>query len=251
MYQVECTLFDENVSSQIMLVMDTCDNRKYIWKAIRDNGDTSQVDSDAFYLGNIVHENVIKAYGMVNIQGRSGILLARAEGGDLLDIISNYGRPTEFVMRNVAACMIKALDHIHNCGVIHRDVKPDNILSMCLESEFSGRYCVLSDFGCAAMIGQCRGVCGSSVYRAPEMYDAEFYGSSVDMWALGITLFACVAGVYPFPYLPRNEEEAEMPEIWDVSYECQDFISRLLQFDVAERMTTQEAMSHAWLVNLM
>jgi formylglycine-generating enzyme required for sulfatase activity len=99
------------------------------------------------------------------------------------------------LLRDVAL----ALGHAHQRGVVHRDVKPDNILI-----DPAGRVRV-ADFGLAFMAGQDRltqtgAMVGTPYYMAPETYAGErgLSGPPADVWALGVMLYRCLTGVYPF-----------------------------------------------------
>ena len=99
------------------------------------------------------------------------------------------------LLRDVAL----ALGHAHERGVVHRDVKPDNILI-----DRAGRVRV-ADFGLAFMTGQDRltqtgAMVGTPYYMAPETYAGErgLSGPPADVWALGVMLYRCLTGVYPF-----------------------------------------------------
>lgn len=239
------TVFDANPDSVIMEIMSREDRKKYIWKVACKNSRADQVDNDAAYLPIVIHDNVLKSHGMLELDGYRGLLLDRAEGGDLLDSIGKG--MSESVVKNIARCMVQALCHVHNCNVIHRDVKPDNILFMRSEDVATGLHCVLSDFGCAGT-GICRGQCGSGAYMAPEMYLGKRYNGSVDMWSLGVTLFTCLCAKYPYAKIPESQRMAKVPTIEGVSDECVCFIEDLLQFNPYDRMSAPDALEHEWLL---
>lgn len=90
--------------------------------------------------------------------------------------------------------MVDALEFIHNAGLCHRDLKPDNIL---LDKDFNIK---LADFGFAkALTGWLKTKIGTIPYQAPEINEGRHYkGNEVDLFALAIVLFITIAGTPPF-----------------------------------------------------
>ena len=93
--------------------------------------------------------------------------------------------------RLVSAELSSALLALHAAGVVHRDVKPSNILV-----DGAG-HCLLADLGLAATRASMR-LCGTLEYLAPEQLRGKTYGRSVDLWALGCLTFECLVGYSPF-----------------------------------------------------
>jgi serine/threonine protein kinase len=93
--------------------------------------------------------------------------------------------------RLVSAELASALLALHAAGVVHRDVKPSNILV-----DGAG-HCLLADLGLAATRASMR-LCGTLEYLAPEQLRGKTYGRSVDLWALGCLTFECLVGYSPF-----------------------------------------------------
>ena len=93
--------------------------------------------------------------------------------------------------RLVSAELASALLALHAAGVVHRDVKPSNILV-----DGSG-HCLLADLGLAATRASMR-LCGTLEYLAPEQLRGKTYGRTVDLWALGCLTFECLVGYSPF-----------------------------------------------------
>lgn len=102
--------------------------------------------------------------------------------------------------------LFAGLNHVHSKNVVHRDIKPDNVM-------VSGGVAKLCDFGLAGVLptsggnGLC-GVYGTAPFMAPEMLNRENYRTEVDVWSMGVIAYTCFFG--DFPYVPKVKNSAEM-----------------------------------------
>jgi serine/threonine protein kinase len=145
------------------------------------------------------------------------LLTEYVPGGDLFDLVENgmtkrdrsgdldqTALPSEarkFYFANV----LLALKHLHDLGIIHRDIKSSNLLLG------ANGYVKVCDFGLARFLppGQTtRTLVGTYQYLAPEQCRLDFYDHSVDIWALGITLFEMAFGYTPFD-VPATDDTAD------------------------------------------
>jgi serine/threonine protein kinase len=98
--------------------------------------------------------------------------------------------------RNIAIKLARCVAALHRVGVVHRDIKPDNVI---LESEGSLK---LIDFGVVRVLGledsRPEDIPGTPAYMAPEMFDGEPGNEATDIYALGVTIFRAFAGEYPY-----------------------------------------------------
>ena len=186
------------------------------------------------------------------------------EGGELFDrIVARESPPTEAEARDAVGQVAAALAAAHALGVVHRDVKAENLIY----ADAAATRLVVCDWGLAEVIParaprRClTRCCGSPLYVAPEVLacgrdKSQPYGAEVDAWSLGVVAYICLCGYPPFYGDERAELEAaisrgdyafEAPD-WDhASAEGRAFVSALLRVDRDARMTCAAARGHAFL----
>lgn len=114
-------------------------------------------------------------------------------GGDLKFHLINAGRFTEKRARFYAAQVLLGLEHVHQIGIIYRDMKLENILLDHLGN------CKLSDLGLAVVTKEkIKGYAGTPGYTAPEMIQNKYYGPSADIFSYGVMLYRMLSGSKPF-----------------------------------------------------
>ncbi|MDF3291866.1 serine/threonine-protein kinase [Streptomyces silvisoli] len=148
------------------------------------------------------HSGVITVHDVIEQDGRPVIVMELVDGPSLDDVLGERGPMDPREAAGIGAKVLDALDAAHQAGVLHRDVKPGNVLL-----ERGGRV-VLTDFGIASMEAPgdeaatklTRGgeLVGSLDFMAPERAQGQQPGPASDIWSLGMTLYAAVEGASPF-----------------------------------------------------
>ncbi|KAI8928902.1 kinase-like domain-containing protein [Entophlyctis helioformis] len=195
------------------------------------------------------HPHIVKVYDVVETNDFIYIVMEYAVGGELFDYIVAHKRVKEKEARSFFRMVLSAVDYCHKNAVIHRDLKPENLL---LDEKKSIK---IIDFGFGnnfTLNGLLDTFCGSPFYAAPEMILGKKYeGPEVDMWSLGVILFALLCGHLPF-------DDDNMKELYKKiasgSYKCPDYllpnarhlISRLITVDPKRRATLDEVLAHPW-----
>ncbi|MFI8088096.1 protein kinase [Streptomyces sp. NPDC086080] len=165
----------------------------------------------------INHSAVVTVHDVLEHDGRPWIVMELVEGHSLADTLKDQERVEPREAARIGLWVLRALRAAHTAGVLHRDVKPGNVL---LGKD--GRV-LLTDFGIAQIDGDTAitrtgEVVGSVDYLAPERVRGHDPGPSSDLWALGATLYTAVEGLSPFrrtsPLTTMQavvEEEADEP----------------------------------------
>ena len=143
------------------------------------------------------HENIVKYYDIFDRNNKIYILMDYIEGGDLLDYIQKNGCVSEYTSRMVFKKMVSAVRYLHTRGIVHRDLKCENVL---LDEKMNPK---LTDFGFAKRINQRTDLsmtfCGSAAYAPLEILLGRPYsGFASDVWSLGIILYIMLTGLMPF-----------------------------------------------------
>ena len=152
----------------------------------------------------VQHENVVRTWDAGTEQGDgvdlNYIVMELVEGQTLRDLLDELGKVPEDLCRHIGAEVCKALEAVHAAGIIHRDVKPENVLIT------KDQVLKLMDLGCARLqeeavkLSQTGQFVGSLLYAAPEQFlggGGQLDGRA-DMYALGLVLYELATGRHPF-----------------------------------------------------
>ena len=157
----------------------------------------------------ISHPHIIPIYDAGDADGVLYIAMRYVEGPDL-KMLARDGLPPARVLR-LGAQVASALDAAHARGLIHRDVKPANIL---LEAGAEEEHAYLADFGLTKHVASHTGLTGSGQfvgtidYMAPEQIEGRQVDARADVYALGCVLFECLAGSPPY------RRETDVAVLW-------------------------------------
>lgn len=153
---------------------------------------------EARAVAQVRHPHVVVVHDVVEHDGRPCIVMELVDGGSLADVISAGKTLSPVETARTALALLGALTAAHGRGVLHRDVKPANVL---MESG-TGRV-VLTDFGIARFSGattisQTGAFVGSPEYTAPERIQGAAAGPAADLWSLGTLMCTALTGESPF-----------------------------------------------------
>ncbi|HET7121461.1 MAG TPA: protein kinase [Solirubrobacterales bacterium] len=150
------------------------------------------------------HPAVVPIFDSREVDGELLVAMRLVKGGDLRRLIEREGPLPPARALGLLAQVADALDAAHAAGIVHRDVKPHNIL-------VEGDRAYLSDFGLAKALDESGAGAGASVvgtahYMSPEQWQGETVGPAADVYSLGCVLYETLTGIAPF-----ERQEADTP----------------------------------------
>eukprot|EP00270_Netrium_digitus_P004336 TRINITY_DN1538_c0_g1_i3.p1 TRINITY_DN1538_c0_g1~~TRINITY_DN1538_c0_g1_i3.p1 ORF type:complete len:462 (+),score=70.94 TRINITY_DN1538_c0_g1_i3:87-1472(+) len=210
------------------------------------------------------HKNVLELKGVFEDDLAVHLIIDICMGGDLFKHISTVERLEEGAAARLVQQVLLGLQHCHERGVLHRDVKPENILiTHFAPSGPQGRaepQIKLADFGFAALVNagdSTSGFFGSPLYMAPEVIQRVPYGSSADVWSAGVILYTSLCGFMPFygsdsevfSQVLRGDSNIDFhSHPWDmISSMAKDLVRSMLCLDPSSRISVEDALNHPWM----
>ncbi|XP_070206130.1 serine/threonine-protein kinase unc-51-like [Littorina saxatilis] len=210
------------------------------------------------------HENVVALLDVKETDSSVFLMIEYCNGGDLAEYLHSKGTLSEDTLSSFMQQIASALNALHEKGIMHRDMKPQNIL-IChgkggnkLTTPPTQLQLKIADFGFARFLedGKMAGtLCGSPMYMAPEVIMSNKYHFKADLWSVGTIIFQCFTGKAPFvantpqqlrAFYEKNVDlKPRIPE--QSSPELRDMLLRLLTRDFEKRIGIKELMQHPFL----
>lgn len=206
------------------------------------------------------HPNIVNLVEVMKSGKYIGIVLEYASGGELFDYILQHKCLKESIAKKLFAQLVSGVDYMHSKGLVHRDLKLENLL---LDKH---KNVVISDFGFVNSYNIERSdlmktSCGSPCYAAPELVltQSPYEGRKVDIWSLGVILYAMLAGYLPFDDDAENEDGADIVRLYHyicktpltfpeyVTPLARDLLRKIIVPDPRKRISMAEIRKHPWL----
>lgn len=236
--------------------------------------DPRYISLEISLLSQIKHPSIIQLVDVQEDEEHVHIITELCAGGELYDRIidklsvsncrnNRCGRPrcfTEDATARIVYEVLSAVSCMHDNGIVHRDIKTENILFQTLDDDDDSPIKII-DFGLSRIHHDndepMSIFVGSAYYVAPEVL-LKKYAKSCDMWSVGIIAYIMLSG-YP-PFIGNTDDDIHASILrgvinWDpkdwagISCEAIDFIHRLLQVDPRQRLTARQALQHPWMLN--
>ncbi|CAB3400207.1 unnamed protein product [Caenorhabditis bovis] len=198
----------------------------------------------------IDHPNIVKSYEIMRQGSMIYIVSEYCGSGELYETLIEKGRVPEDVARRWFCQTAAAVAYLHGKGVVHRDLKAENILLS------KNSVIKLIDFGFSNYQTSDQLLntwCGSPPYAAPELLLGKSYdGMKADIWSMGVLLYILVTGGFPFPSesinkLKRAVLSGQVKIPYWVSVECADFIRKMLVLNPSKRFSIHNVLQHRWM----
>ncbi|CAK9820806.1 Maternal embryonic leucine zipper kinase [Anthophora plagiata] len=214
--------------------------------------DLPRVKLEVEALKTLLHQHICRLYQVIETESHYFMVIEYCSGGELFDHIVEKNRLSERESRKFFRQIVSAVAYLHSLGYAHRDLKPENVL---LDKEENLK---LIDFGLCAkpkngIESHLQTSCGSPTYAAPELIlGRKYLGSEVDIWSMGVLLYALLCGFLPFD---DNSIESLYRKILGGKYDEPSWLSSssrrliraMLQIDPKKRITIQELCNHPWI----
>lgn len=237
---------------------------KIIKRAALKPKDIEVLKNEISIMHTLSHPHIVGLKEVYDTSTHVYLVMELMKGGELFDRIVQKDRYSEREAKEAMYQIVIAIDHCHSHGIIHRDIKAENLL---YSTDDANAVLKLADFGLASIIHDkemLHAACGTPGYVAPEVVaeiskkkneDTTGYGKPVDMWSIGVVMYILLCGFPPFydddsTELFRLIEECNLefpcPYFDEISNDAKKLISNLIVKDPSKRYTTKQVLEDKW-----
>ena len=199
-------------------------------------------------------DNIVKLFEIFETKEHFCLVMENVVGGNLLRAINKMNKLPENLCKIIFKQLITTIQYMHLNNIVHRDIKPDNIL---LDLDNTIKLC---DFGVSRIIQEnqlLHDSCGTPAFIAPEiLLDEPYLPYPTDVWSSGVVLYVMATGFFPFrgineTQLNENILAGNYPKPKDISNELLDLLGKILNTNPKKRIAIQDILEHPWFNNDM
>ena len=216
------------------------------------------VKTEIAILKKLNHPNVVKLFEVLDDPSQDSMFMVfeLCKNGTIMHLDDNPQSLPLFVARSYFQQLLLGIEYLHEHDIVHRDIKPDNMLLS------SDNVLKIVDFGVSEIFTNEQAIvkksAGSPAFYAPEMCSSshgDLQAKAVDVWAMGVTLFCMVVGNLPFQasssilelYHDIQTKEPDYPQTLDPS--LTDLLRKMLDKDPIKRITIEQIRLHPWVTD--
>jgi len=264
-YQLMSLRLGEGSFSKVELVNHVILNKKLALKIIKvgdieDEYVRKNLHRESSIMAKLNHPNVVRLYEVCSHVEFFCLAMDYYSGGNLCDLVcqSESSKIEEGTAKVYYNQIINGLKYIHKLGIIHRDIKLENIFLT-----RDKNVAVIGDFGLSNFWNSkahLKTRCGSAEYAAPELLNKNMkYDQAIDVWSSGVVLFAMLTGQLPFNADEQKNKvsalfnqikiglnETHMTQMKSVSFQARSLLSNVLCVDVDMRFSVTQIKCHSW-----
>ena len=238
------------VRKAIHLKSNTYRAIKILKKKVFDKKETVKILKEINILKGMDHPHTVKIYEFFETDSLYYIVMEFLEGEELFSkLISEDFQYSEYNICKVIYQLLFALKCIHSNGIMHRDIKSENIMH-------DGKNIVLIDFGNSKNIEsdkRNKELTGTSFYIAPEVIKGR-YNEKCDIWSTGVLLYLMLTGEPPFEgksyqiYQNIQDQKFKIPikDLTNTSKEAKDLLKQMFVYDYEVRKGADKLLEHEW-----
>jgi len=263
-------------SGKVYQVTHKTTGQSFACKVVKKNSsmnDAQSMSTEIEIMKRIRHRNIVSMYELYETPKCLWIILELVDGGDLHHYLAHTVHYNEVMASKQFKQVLMGLHYLHSLGVVHRDLKLDNIL---LHGQGAQADLKIADFGLSALVRldedgydatesskrksykELKDMWGTKEYFAPEVVDMA-YGPQADVWAVGCVLFEMLSGEQAFPVhegdkehtfyrrIKKGEYDMNKPVWKKISKEAKELIKKMLVVDPINRLSASEALQHPWI----
>ena len=280
-------LLGRGASAEVYLIRHRQTKEEYACKIVKKTNssmnDARTMKTETTIMKKLQDKHLLRMHELYETEDTIWMILDYAEGGDMMHALASLPNYSERNVAKIFKQMLLGVKYLHSEGIVHRDLKLDNILYSKQEegeSEESEIQVKIADFGLSALTSvkrtsenskkvksmkSLKEMWGTTEYFAPEVYERA-YGSQADIWALGCILYEMLTGDVAFPFRDSNDDSLvdkvmtkamlkkkamrsfEMKDGWkELSAEAQSLIKGMLKRNATMRFDVDECLAHPWI----